>query len=103
MGLPWWLRIHLAMQGTQVPSLDQEDPHELRSNKAHVPQILSRHSRACKLQLLTSVHLEAVLRTKRRHLNEKPMRANEEWTPLATTRERPYCSNENPPEPKLIH
>ena len=36
-----WLRIHLAMQGTPVQSLVQEDPTCCRATKAHVPQILS--------------------------------------------------------------
>ena len=37
-----WLRIHLAMQETQVPSLVGElRPHMLQSNKAQAPQLLS--------------------------------------------------------------
>ena len=59
--------------------------HMPRSNKARVPQLLSLHSRARRLQLLsprattTEAHMpRAVLRNKRSHCNEKHMHRNEE-------------------------
>ena len=74
--------------------------HMPRSNKAHVPQLLSPRSRArepqllsacttttepasqkywaCRPQLLKPVCLEPVLRNKRCHCNEKPVHRNEE-------------------------
>ena len=52
--------------------------HMPRSNEAHVPQLLSLHSRACEPQLLKPTCLEPMLRNKRSHHNEKPMHRNEE-------------------------
>ena len=41
-----WLRIHLAMQGTQVLSLVRElTSHMLQSNKAQAPQLLSPYTK----------------------------------------------------------
>ena len=72
------------------------------SNWAHVPQLLSLHSRARELQLLSPrattteahvlqllkpAHLEPALLNKRRYLNEKSAHHNEEQPLLATTRE----------------
>ena len=55
------------------------------SNKAHVPQLLSLHSRACESQLLSlrattteARAVEPVLRDKRSHHNEKPTPHNED-------------------------
>ena len=52
-------------------------------------------------QLLKPTRLEPVLRNKRSHLNEKPEHRNKEKPPLATTREKPACSNEDPTQPKI--
>ena len=59
--------------------------HMLRSNLAHAPQLLSlrlepmsHNYRACVLQLLKPTHLEPVLRNKRSHHNEKPVRSSED-------------------------
>ena len=81
-----WLRIHLPRQGTQVQSLVQEDPTRCKATKpvhnywAHMPQLLKP---AC---------LEPVLCNKRSHCNEKPTHRNEEWPPLAATRESPRAA-----------
>ena len=68
-----WLRICLAMQGTQVLSLVLEDLTCLGATKpvhhnygAYMPQLLRPHA------------LEPVLLNKRCHRNEKPMHHNEE-------------------------
>ena len=66
--------------------------HMLWSNKACAPQLLSLHSRACKPQLLKPVHLKPVFCNKRSHLNKKPAYHNEEWPPLATTKESPRAA-----------
>ena len=38
------------------------------------------------------MHLEPVLRNKGSHRNEKPAHRNEEWPPLAATRESPRAA-----------
>ena len=48
-----------------------------------------RSNWACAPQLLKPARLEPVLRNKRRHRHEKPVHRNEEWPPLAATRESP--------------
>ena len=62
--------------------------HMPRSNKPHVPQLLSLRSRARMPQLLKPEHLEPALHNKRSHCNEKPTHSNGEQPPLAATRER---------------
>ena len=52
-------------------------------------------------QLLKPERLEPVLRNKRSHRNEKPMRRNEEGPPLAAAREKPVHSNKDPMQPKI--
>ena len=52
--------------------------HMPRSNKAHVPQLLSLHSRARVPQLMKPACLEPVLRNKWSHRNEKPAHRKEE-------------------------
>ena len=53
---------------------------------SHMP----RSSWARESQLLTEpARLEAVLRNKRRRDSERPAHRDEEWPPLATTRESP--------------
>ena len=43
-----WLRIHLAMQGTQVqPLVRKLRPHIPGNSQARAPQLLSLHSAAC--------------------------------------------------------
>ena len=59
----------------------------LQSNWAGAPQLLSLCSGTCEPQLLRPLHLEPVLCNGRGHRNEKPARHNEEWPPLAATRE----------------
>ena len=55
--------------------------HMLRSNQACEPQLLSLR--------VWSTGLEPVLRNKRGHNSERPAHRDEEWPPLATTRESP--------------
>ena len=66
------------------------------SGWAHAPQLLSLRSRAHVPQLLRLPRLEPVLHNKRSH-HERPAHRNEEWPPLAPTRE----SNEDPTQPKI--
>ena len=71
-----------------------------RSSWARAPQLLNLRSRAREPQLLSPratttearAHLEPTLRNKRSHHNEKPVHRNEEWPPLATTRESLYAA-----------
>ena len=44
--------------------------------------------------------LEPVLRNKRGHDSERPAHRDEEWPPLAATRESPH-RNEDPTQPKI--
>ena len=71
-----WLRICLPMQGTWVRALVWEDPTCRGATRP-----VSHNTEP--------VHLEPVLRDKRGHDNERPARRDEEWPPLATTRESP--------------
>ena len=66
--------------------------HVPRSKEAHAPQLLSLRSRAREPQLLKPTCLEPVLCNKRSHRNEKPVHRNEEWPPLAATRESPRAA-----------
>ena len=66
--------------------LDLGRSHMLRSNKAHVPQ------------LLKPVCLEPVLHKRSHHMRSLQTTARE-WPLLATTRESPH-SNEAPGQPK---
>ena len=77
-----WLRIHLPMQGTQVPFLVQED---FTCPRAAEPV----HHSYC--------ILEPVLCHKRSHRNEKPEHHNQEQPPLPATR----ATRESPAQPKL--
>ena len=82
-----WLRIRLPMQETRVRSLVWEDPTWCGATKP------VRHNYwACVPQLLKPACLEPVLHNKRSHSNEKPAHRNEEWPPLATTRESPSAA-----------
>ena len=45
--------------------------------------------------------LEPVLRNKRGRDSERPARRDEEWPPLAATREKPSHRNEDPTQPKI--
>ena len=46
-------------------------------------------------------HLEPVLRNKRGRDSERPAHHDEEWPPLAATREKPSHRNEDPTQPKI--
>ena len=106
-----WLRVCLPMQGTQVWALVREDPtcrgatKRVRHNYwAWALEPVSHNYWAWALepashnywahvpQLLKPVCLEPVLRNKRSHDNEKPAHCNEEWPPLAATRESPHTA-----------
>ena len=47
------------------------------------------------------VRLEPVLRNKRGRDSERPAHRDEEWPPLAATRESPLKRNEDPTQPKI--
>ena len=68
-----WLRICLPMQGTWVRSLVWEDPTCHGATKP-----MHHNYWACEPQLLKPACLQPVLRDKRSHCNEKPMRFNKE-------------------------
>ena len=101
-----WLRIHLPMQGTQVPSLVWEDLTCCRATKPvrhnyWSPQATT--TEACKPRLLKLTHLEPVLRNKRSHRNEKPVHRKEEQPPLAATRDSPRAAMKTQRSQKLIN
>ena len=66
--------------------------HVPRSSWAHAPQLLSLRSRAREPQLLKPTRLEPVLHNKRGRCSGEPARHNEEWPPLAATRESPHAA-----------
>ena len=72
--------------------------HKLRGNWAGTPQLLSLRSRAREPQLLKPVHLEPMLHNGGGHCSERPAHHR---PPLATIRERPAGSNEDPMQPKI--
>ena len=71
-----WLRICLPMQGTWVRALVWEDPTCRGATRpvSHTTE---------------PARLELVLRNKRGHDSERPAHCDEEWPPLAATRESP--------------
>ena len=71
-----WLRICLLMQGTRARALVWEDPT--------CPEQLGPWATTTE-----PVRLEPVRRNKRGHDSERPAHHNEEWPPLAATRESP--------------
>ena len=71
-----WLRICLPMQGTRVRALVWEDPTCCGATRP-----VSHNYWASRL--------EPVLRNKRGHDSERPAHRDEEWPPLAATRESP--------------
>ena len=71
-----WLRIRLPMQGTWVQALVWEDP-TCRGATGPVSHT-TEHAR-----------LEPLLRNKRGRDSERPAHRDEEWPPLAATRESP--------------
>ena len=80
-----WLRICLPMQGTQVQSLDREDPTCCGATKPmhhkHWAWALEpvRHNYwAHVLQLLKPMRGEPMICNKRSHCNKKPVHHNEE-------------------------
>ena len=82
-----WLRICLAMQGTPVRSLVQEDPtcdgatepvHQ--QSGAREPQLLSLSA-----DITESKCLGTMLSNKRSHCNKKLVHTTREECPLATT------------------
>ena len=72
-----WLRICLPMQGTRVRALVWEDP--------------TCHGATRPMATVTEpARLEPVLRNKRGRDSERPAHCDEEWPPLAATRESPH-------------
>ena len=83
-----------ANAGTRVRSLVQKDPTCCGATKAvHgsyracTLEPMNHNYWARALQLLKPAHLEPMLHNNRSHCNEKPPHLNEEWPPLAVTRE----------------
>ena len=70
------MRICLPIQGTRVRALVWEDP-TCRGAAGPVTTITE------------PAHLESVLRNKRGRDSERPAHRDEEWSPLAATRESP--------------
>ena len=87
-GLPWWLRIHLPMQGTWVRSLVQADPTCHRA----ITSIPTTTEPSC--------HRAGALQQEKRLQWEA-------WAPQLTSSphllfywRKPKCSNEEPVQPK---
>ena len=72
-----WLRICLPMQGTRVRALVWEDPTCCRATGPMS-------------QTTKPARLEPVPRNKRGRDSERPVHRDEEWPPLAATRECPH-------------
>ena len=108
------------MQGTHVQALVREDPTCHGGTKpvhhnywacalepaghnywACALEPAGHNYWACVPQLLRPVHLQPMLCNGRSHGNEKPMHYNEEWPPLAATKEKPARTNEDPMQPKI--
>ena len=71
-----WLRIRLPMQGSRVRALVWEDP--------------TCHGATGPVSTTTEpAHLEPVLHNGRGRDSERPAHRDEDWPPLATTRESP--------------
>ena len=79
-----WLRICLPMQGTRVRAWSGKIPHAAEQ----LGPCATATEPAC---------LEPVLRNKRGHDSERPAHRDEEWPPLAATRESPRT------ETKTLH
>ena len=71
-----WLRVRLTMQGTRVRALVWED-----SACCGATRPVSHNAELARL--------EPVLRNKRGHDGGRPVHHDEEWPPLAATRESP--------------
>ena len=102
-----WLRICLPMKGIQVQSLVWEDAachgatKPVRHNYWACALEPASHNYWARVpQLLKPTCLEPMLCNKRSHHNEKLTCRNEEYPPLAATRESPR-SKEDPTQPKI--
>ena len=98
-----WLRMYLAMQGTPVQSLVQENPTGFEAteflchNQVLEPKLCNYWGQALEpvshkywahaLQLLKPMRLEPVLCNRSTRCNEKLTHHNEEDPPLITARE----------------
>ena len=69
-----WLRLRLPMQGTRVRALVWEDPTCRGATRPTTTEL---------------ARLKPVLRNKRGRDSERPAHRNEEWPPLAASRESP--------------
>ena len=77
--------------------------------RSHMPcgkeayvKLLSLHPRVCEPQLLSPHTLDSMLCSKNNHHNEKPRHLNQEYPPLATTRESPCIAMKTPCRQKDI-
>ena len=68
------MRLRLPMQGTRVRALVWEDPTCRGATRPTTTEL---------------AHLKPVLRNKRGRDSERPAHRNEEWPPLAASRESP--------------
>ena len=83
-----WLRIQLLMQGTQVPSLDQEDPTCCRAANPVHRNYWAWVLRACALQQEKPLQWDARTRQGR-------------VAPACQHQRKPVCGNEDPEQPKI--
>ena len=81
-----WLRIHLPMQGTQVPPPVGEDPH--------ASEQLTPCATTTETALWSPGSLEPVPCNERSHRSEKPTHHNEEEPSLTAARESPCPATE---------
>ena len=86
-----WLRVHLALQRTLVPSLIQEEHTGLGTTKSGHHQILNLHSRAHELQSLKPACLVLCSSTKEATKTRSPCTTTEQ-APLASTRDSPHVA-----------
>ena len=88
-----WLWIHLAVQGTPVGPLVQEDPTSQGATKTMHHNLCSRVQ---VLQILKLVHLQPILCYKKCHCSEKTTSS-----PRSPNYKKPVCSNRDALQPKI--
>ena len=91
------------MQGTRVRALVWEDLtcHGATKSMRHNYWACALESESHNYWAHVLQLLKPVLCNKRSHRNEEATHHNEEYPPLAATREKPACSNKDPTRPKI--
>ena len=89
MGLPWW--------SSGWESACQCWGHGFEPWSGKIPHAVEQLGPWA--TITEPAHVEPVLHNKRGHDSERPVHHDEEWPPLAATREKPSHRNEDPTQP----